>query len=30
MTQKIMADDRIAAIVGSIEDDPFGRLFSTS
>jgi lysyl-tRNA synthetase, class I len=27
LTQKIMSDDRVAAIVGSVEDDPFGRLF---
>jgi lysyl-tRNA synthetase class 1 len=27
ITQKIMADDRVAAIVGSVEDDPYGRLF---
>jgi lysyl-tRNA synthetase class 1 len=27
ITQKIMADDRVAAIVGSVEGDPFGRLF---
>ena len=27
ITQMIMADDRVAAIVGSVEDDPFGRLF---
>ena len=27
ITQKIMADDHVAAVVGSVEDDPFGRLF---
>jgi lysyl-tRNA synthetase class 1 len=26
MPQKIMADDHVAATVGSVEDDPFGRL----
>jgi Domain of unknown function (DUF4209) len=26
ITQKIMADDHVAAQVGSVEDDPFGRL----
>jgi lysyl-tRNA synthetase class 1 len=27
VTQKIMTDDRVAAIVGSVDEDPFGRLF---
>jgi lysyl-tRNA synthetase class 1 len=27
ITQTIMADDHVAAIIGSVQDDPFGRLF---
>jgi lysyl-tRNA synthetase class 1 len=27
ITQEIMADDHVVAKVGSVEDDPFGRLF---
>src|SRR5262249_33696605 len=27
ITQTIMADDHVAGIIGSVQDDPFGRLF---